>query len=506
MSAGRRRLPPGFGIALDPRVRRLEGGRVLIGGSPLRLLRLSDAGARSVHRLAGGAAVPAAGPEAPLARRLLDAGMAHPRPAPRRRTGEGVAVVLPVRDRPAELARALAGIDPVADLVVIDDGSVDAAAVAAIAARSGARVLRHPRPRGPAAARNRGLAATRTPVVAFIDSDCELAPGWLEGLLAHLDDPAVGLVAPRIAGPAPGRGDGLLARYERVRSPLDMGPREAAVTAGGTVPYVPAAVLLVRREAAAAAGGFDEAMRVGEDVDFVWRLTAAGWLARYEPAVRARHPARSPGDWLWRRVAYGTSAAALARRHPGHLAAVELTPAAAAVWGLLLLARPGLALAWAAMGALRLGRRLPLRRPWGEAVRLSAAGHHAVARRLAEQAVRSWWPLALAAAVRWPAARRGLAACALLPGLAEWWRRRPDLDPARYCALRTVDAVAYGAGVWLGCLRERTAAPLLPRLRTRGGDVRLKDPSPSLVLSLRGRGSTGHHGRGDADGTRPSRP
>jgi mycofactocin glycosyltransferase len=463
--AGTRRLPPGFAVALDPRVRPLEGGRVLIGGSPLRLLRLSDGGARAVRRLATGATISATGPDARLARHLVDAGMAHPRPAPRHRGGREVAVVVPVRDRPAALGRALAGVGPVAELVVVDDGSTDPGAVASVAAPIGARLLRHPRPRGPAAARNRGLAATRAPLVAFVDSDCELPPEWLEGLLGHLDDPAVGLVAPRVAGPPAAPGDGVLARYEHIRSPLDMGPREAAVGAGGGVPYVPAAVLLVRREAAAAAGGFDETLRVGEDVDFAWRLTATGWLARYEPAVRVRHPARTADGWLGQRFAYGVSAAALARRHPGRLAAIELSPEAAAGWALLLLGRPGLALALTGVGALRLGRRLPLRRRWAEAARLSALGHRAMGRRLADQVVRTWWPVALAAAVRWPAARRVVAACVLLPALEEWWRRRPGLDPARYCALRTLDAAAYGAGVWLGCLRERIPAPLLPRVR-----------------------------------------
>ena len=65
------------------------------------------------------------------------------------------------------------------------------------------RVLRHDHPRGPAAARNAGLAAATTPLVAFLDSDVLPDPGWLEPLLAHLADPAVGLVAPRIVALAP---------------------------------------------------------------------------------------------------------------------------------------------------------------------------------------------------------------------------------------------------------------------------------------------------------------
>jgi mycofactocin system glycosyltransferase len=460
-------LPAGFGITLDPGLRRLEGGRVLIGGSPLRLVRLSDAGCRTLDRLAAGATVPGPGAAARLARHLVAAGMAHPRP-PRRPRGAtaDVAVVIPVRDRPVGLARALAGVGPVADVVVVDDGSVDAGSAAAVAAAAGARLLRADRPGGPAAARNRGLRATTAPLVAFVDSDCELPARWLEGLLPHLDDPLVGLVAPRVAAPRPAPDDGPLARYEWVRSPLDMGPAEAAVRAGGTVPYVPAAVLLVRREAALAAGGFDPTLRVGEDVDFVWRLAAAGWEARYEPAVRVTHAPRPHlGAMLRRRAAYGTSAAALSRRHPGRLAAARLAPSAALGWTLLLCRRPGPALGLATVATLRLGARLrPLGHPWREAARLGAGGHLATARLLADQVMRTWWPAAVAAAVRSRRARRALVLCALLPPLLEWRERRPPLDPVRYCALRAADAAAYGAGVWLGCVRERTAGPLLPRL------------------------------------------
>ena len=56
------------------------------------------------------------------------------------------------------------------------------------------------------------------------------------------------------------------------------------------------------------------------------------------------------------------------------------------------------------------------------------------------------------------------AALALLlaPPLDEWARRRPPLDPVRWTLASLADDAAYGAGVWRGCLRERTIAPLRP--------------------------------------------
>jgi hypothetical protein len=47
----------------------------------------------------------------------------------------------------------------------------------------------------------------------------------------------------------------------------------------------------------------------------------------------------------------------------------------------------------------------------------------------------------------------------------DWWRARPDVPLPAYLGLRFLDDAAYCAGVWRGCLRERTLLPLLPALR-----------------------------------------
>ena len=81
-------------------------------------------------------------------------------------------MVIPVRDRHAELARCLAGLAGTSRVIVVDDGSADPAAIQSAAAAAGASVVRRPVNGGPAAARNTGLAAAQTPLVAFLDSDC----------------------------------------------------------------------------------------------------------------------------------------------------------------------------------------------------------------------------------------------------------------------------------------------------------------------------------------------
>ncbi|MCW2698844.1 MAG: hypothetical protein JWQ45_379, partial [Blastococcus sp.] len=329
------RLPDGFAVRLDPRVRRRDGGTALLGGSPLRLLRLS---ARARELLPNDRLVVRNATTAELAARLLDAGLAHPDlPAVAAPDGvrdgvtDGVTVVVPVKDRAQPLARLLAALraDPTTrelPVVVVDDGSAEPVRA------EGVRVIRHERARGPAAARNAGLRIATTATVAFLDSDCVPRPGWLPSLLPHLADPVLAVVAPRIVALGERRPT-WLSDYEGAVSALDMGEHPAAVRPLSAVSYVPSAALLVRRRALGS--GFDETMPVAEDVDLVWRLAAAGWRVRYEPraAVAHRHPVAT-GEWLRRRASYGTGAALLAARHGSLVAPLVLAPSSALTWAL----------------------------------------------------------------------------------------------------------------------------------------------------------------------------
>jgi mycofactocin glycosyltransferase len=127
----------------DPGLLSLADGTVLVGGAPLRLLRLSPRGAALARGWWDGVPVSGRPAARKLARRLLDAGLAHPDPAGGPEPDE-VTAVIPVRDRPAELARCLAGLDGMR-VIVVDDGSADRAAVAAAAAAAGALCLRRDR-------------------------------------------------------------------------------------------------------------------------------------------------------------------------------------------------------------------------------------------------------------------------------------------------------------------------------------------------------------------------
>jgi mycofactocin system glycosyltransferase len=446
----------------DASLRRLAAG-AWVGGSPLRLYRVTSSGDGLLARLRAPGAVVVAetAAEAGLLDRLCAAGAAHPVPDPAvaRPVAAQVTLVVPVRDRPEALARLFAALEDLgADdrptaVVIVDDGSCDPSVPARLAADHGGVVVRLDG-RGPGAARNAGAAAATSEVLAFVDSDCRPSPGWLPALLAHLGDDRVAVVAPRVRSAS---GPGRRARYERSRSPLDLGPRPGRVAPLTRVAYVPAAALVVRADAFCGLGGFDEALRWGEDVDLVWRAVEAGHVVRYEPASSVEHDPRGnwPG-WLRQRVDYGASAAPLDRRHPGVVAPAVMSPWSAAAWTAAVAGHPVVGAAVALGSATALARRLgdvPPRR----SLRLALAGHLGAGRQLARAGVRTWWPLLAAGAVFSRRARR-LAGLAVAVHLAT----TPGMPAER--ALAVVDDMAYGAGVWAGVVRERRPGALAPRL------------------------------------------
>jgi mycofactocin system glycosyltransferase len=484
-------LPLGMTVDLEDDTQEIADG-VLFGGSPARVLRLSEAGIAALAELQAGPVSSPAG--AVLARRLTDAGLARPRVArppfrqealatqppgtvahPAGAAGSGdpagteaaaleVTVIVPVRDRAAELDRCLAAAGRRYPVVVVDDGSADPAAVAAGCAARGAELVRRDVNGGPGAARNTGLRAVGTEFVAFLDSDCVPPDGWIADLAGQFADPLVAAVAPRIVAAAAGEA-----------SVLDLGERAARVAPMTRVAYVPTAALVVRR--AALGGGFDESLRYGEDVDLVWRLIEAGWRVRYDPGVRVGHAEpTSRAGLLRRRFRYGSSAAPLIRRHPGAVAPLVLQPWPAITVAALLARRPVTAAAAFGLSTGLLARRL---RDNG----LPATG---LAGPMANGVLQTWlgtgrWcgqfaapalllalarPGGRAARTRWG---RRLAAASLLAGppLADWARQRDEPGrpgPLRFTARALADQAAYGAGVYAGCRRERTIAPVLPAL------------------------------------------
>lgn len=210
-----------------------------------------------------------------------------------------VSVVIPARDEAASIGATVAAVlaqevpGAAVEVVVVDDGSTDATAATARAA--GARVLSLPAGSGgagrgnPAAARNRGAAATGGDPIVFLDADCSPAPGWLAALLAAHDAGAVAVggaidLPPGLSATA--RCDYYCGFY-LVHSRRPAGP----------VPHHPPPNLSVRRVPFFATSGFVERQPfayTNEERVFESELARAGHRIWFEPRARVFHHNR-PG-------------------------------------------------------------------------------------------------------------------------------------------------------------------------------------------------------------------
>ena len=445
-------LSPGTQVVLDAHARFLSPG-LLAGGSPWRLVHVPIRSREILHSWRSPGVVDET--SGGLARQLVNQGFLHPITTAVR-TVDDVTIIIPVHNDIPGLSRTLRSFGFPRVIVVDDASDIPVTLTDEISS-----VIRHEINRGPAAARNSGLAAATTPFVLFVDANITTHDAHLlvATLRQHFDDPMVAAVAPRVVGLNTG---GPRGSFEEQFSPLDLGALSSVVVPHGRVSYVPSACMLVRRDVLGQ--GFDEELRRGEDVDLVWRLHDAGWLVRYEASVTVQHPPRdSWPEWLAQRHGYGRSAGPLARRHP-----TRLSPVGGDLWTTgsllaLLFGQKKLAVTISAMAQRLLREQLPeefadndqlvrdivLRGAW------QSAGP------LARGVVRAFGPLLFAAAVLKILRRPAL----VLLVVGTLWRFRGSRpNSALHLPLAMVDDAAYATGVWRGSWESRTFLPVTPRI------------------------------------------
>lgn len=393
-----------------------------------------------------------------------------------------VSIIVPAHGR-AEATRrcvqSLLALDYPADrreILVVDDASTPPLALSL--QDFPIRLLRQDRNIGQSAARNLAAAAASGTVLAFTDNDCTVEPDWLRALVPYLlTDPRIAIVGGRVvATPA----QGVIAAFEAARSPLDMGAVATEVAPTATVSYLPTCNLLVKRDVLLARAGFDADLRIGEDVDFVWRALRGGSRAWYAPAGRIVHDHRVRWlDWLRRRADYGESEAVLQQRHPEGrrqmpLPAVSLLLLSAVVlapyfggWGLGLVALAALLFGAESVEKRRKLRRLGVSLPFSSIPAALGREHAAAFYHLSANVVRYYSLPLLAFGLIWPRLLPATVSLLAVAPLTDYQRLRPHLSRAAFVALYWLELAAYQVGVWRGCWRRGTLRPLWPRLSVR---------------------------------------
>ncbi|GAA2562879.1 glycosyltransferase family 2 protein [Mycolicibacterium diernhoferi] len=234
------------------------------------------------------------------------------------RSSPPISIVLCTRERPEDLAGALASLRtvdyPDFEIVVVDNAPSTDATERIVAAAGDPRVRRIVEPvAGLSNARNCGLRAARHDIVAFTDDDVVVDPYWLQALargFERSEDVAC------VCGMVPSgelRTTAQVYFDQRVSWAATLTPRTYSLAEPPPdLPLFPFQVgiygtganFAMRRSAATAVGGFDEALgagtstKGGEDIDMFFRLVAAGHTLVNEPAAIVWHRHRSDGAAL----------------------------------------------------------------------------------------------------------------------------------------------------------------------------------------------------------------
>ena len=193
------------------------------------------------------------------------------------------------------------------ECIVVDSGSTDGSWEPVKQVWPKARALRFEDNIGFAAGCNRGAEEAAGRLLAFVNFDGEVEPGWDEPLRVALEDPGVSVAAGMLVDSTGEtiEAAGLeIAPNVAVYGRQEGDPRSAAPSAPLDVGAASGALMMVRREEFLALGGFYEPLWMyGEEADYALRVPGRTVFdARSVIRHRSGHasgPARSPVRLYW---------------------------------------------------------------------------------------------------------------------------------------------------------------------------------------------------------------
>jgi glycosyltransferase involved in cell wall biosynthesis len=207
-----------------------------------------------------------------------------------------ISVLLPTRNRPADLRRCLDSLTsvryPTWDVLLLDQSDDDRSRTLAEAFAQTLPNLTYQRmrERGCARAYNTGLELTSGVIVAFLNDDCTVAADWLAAVAAVFErHPQAGIVF----GSVKRAGDGeehFIPAYD-ARIERQVRGRWSCLRLGGM-----GACMYIRRAVAQSVGPFDIRLGPGahfasgaDDVDYRYRCLAHGYSGVTTPAIVVEH-------------------------------------------------------------------------------------------------------------------------------------------------------------------------------------------------------------------------
>lgn len=233
-----------------------------------------------------------------------------------------ISVIIPAYNAattlPACLQALLNQTQPPDEIIVVDDGSQDQ--TAQVARAYGAQTLEQSH-RGPAAARNLGIAHARGELLLLTDADCEPAPGWVAEMSAPFCDPQIS----GVKGVYRTRQPEHIARLAQI----EFEERYDLLEKAASIDFIDTYSAAFRASALQATGGFDPAfpLAVSEDAELSYRLVSAGYrlLFNSRAIVYHQHP-RSWSAYLRRKIKFSYWRMIVYRQYPGKALRDSYTP------------------------------------------------------------------------------------------------------------------------------------------------------------------------------------
>ncbi|WP_298983611.1 sugar transferase [Caldilinea sp.] len=211
------------------------------------------------------------------------------------------------------------------EVIVVDDGSTDdTAAMIDRWRRAHSHIqltLLSQANAGPAAARNRGAAAARAPLLLFTDADCAPTPTWIEAMTAPFADPDVA----GAKGAYVTEQTGLVPRFVQA----EYEDRYDRMAGQAQIDFIDTYSAAYRRAIFLENKGFDPIFTTAsvEDQEFSFRLAQKGYRLVFAPAARVSHLHDSGVREYFRRKYYiGFWKALMIRWHPERMVQDSHTP------------------------------------------------------------------------------------------------------------------------------------------------------------------------------------
>jgi len=177
------------------------------------------------------------------------------------------------------------------ELIIVDNASRDDSVAVARQHFPTAHIITNNHNRGFASAVNQGVVAGSGRIVATLNPDTEVAPSWLDALVATLDrDPQIGIVGSAITDPHDGHLLHSGGQYDAVTFRTTH-RAEVSQTSEADVDYVTGAGMALRRSDWQRLGGFDEGFFPAyfEDLDLCLRVRASGLRCVFVPQAQLHH-------------------------------------------------------------------------------------------------------------------------------------------------------------------------------------------------------------------------